>query len=151
MAPGLPGPEAGKWLGHTGRYLGIPSYPISSCSSQPSSEDYDSVGNKKCLIGCCPAEAAPRFPGRGWKPAESASLLLLPSPWWLLGTSGSAEAVGSTLDAERGQLGRLLHCPGPPLWASVGGEKRWRGTPFPRSLARRTCEGQKPGTGSGVP
>jgi hypothetical protein len=50
-----------------GRHLGIPSYPISSCSSQPSSEDYDSVGNKKCLIGCCPAEAAPHFPGRGWK------------------------------------------------------------------------------------
>lgn len=152
MGSVLPPAEAGKCLGRTGRYLGIPSYPISSCSSQPSSQDYDSVGNKKCLIGCCPAEAAPRFPGRGWKPAESASLLLLPSPWWLLGTSGSPEAVGSTLDAQRGQLGRLLKCPGPPLLASVRGEKRCGGTLFQRASPAELLagKGRSPGTGSGA-
>lgn len=64
MVSVLSGPEAG-W-GELGRHPGIPFYPISSFS-QPSSEDYDSVGNKRCLIGCCPAEAAPRFPGRGWE------------------------------------------------------------------------------------
>lgn len=48
------------------------------------------VGNKKCLIGCCPAEAAPSSPGGGGKPAELVSLLLLQPPHgcWVLAEAG---------------------------------------------------------------
>lgn len=53
-----------------------------------------SVGNKKCLIGCCPLEAAPCFPLRAGKPAESVSLFLLQPPG-VLGSSGSRAPRGS--------------------------------------------------------
>lgn len=54
-----------------------------------------SVGNQKCLIGCCPAEAAPSSPGGGGKPAELVSLLLLQPPHgcWVLAEAGHPVGV----------------------------------------------------------
>lgn len=53
------------------------------------------MGNKKCLIGCCPAEAAPRFPHGGGNRLSQFHFCDRPVSPRLPGASGSRAPRGS--------------------------------------------------------